>query len=120
MIELTEKTRVFLFTGPTDMRRGHDRLSEMVREQTKHSPLEGGLFVFFSRRRDKVKLLYWDRDGYVIIYKRLEAGTFRVEERDGTEEVTGVDLKLLLDGMSLSRIKLRRQSAEGVFNSEAA
>jgi len=120
MIPLPPKCRVFIFLAATDMRRGHDRLAAMVLEETKHSPLQGGLFVFFSRKRDRVKLLYWDRDGYVLVYKRLEAGTFRVEERQGIKEITGVDLKLLLNGMSLSRISLRKEAAQGGFKTIVA
>jgi transposase len=120
MIKLDDRTSVFLFTQATDMRKGFDRLAELVREKLKRSALEGGLFVFFSRKRDRVKVLSWDRDGYVVFYKRLEAGVFRVEERDGVEEVTGVDLKLLFQGMDLSRIKLRKAAQNGVFTQAAA
>ena len=75
----------------------------------------GGVYVFFSRKRDRVKLLYWDEDGYCLWMKRLEAGTFRIELHGGCEEITGVDLKLLLSGMELSRIKLRRDVSKGMY-----
>lgn len=120
MLKLEEELKVYLYTEATDMRRGFDRLAEMARAQIEKNPLEGGLFVFFGRRRDRVKILFWDCDGYCIWYKRLEAGTFRIDERDGCEEITGVDLKLLLQGMSLKRIKLRKKVEEGMFSQEAA
>lgn len=116
MFNLSSSVRVYVFTQATDMRKGFDRLSELVREHLKRSALEGGLFVFFSRRRDRVKILLWEEDGYVLIYKRLEAGVFRVEAREGIEEITGVDLRHLLEGMDLSRIKLRSAARNGVFN----
>lgn len=115
MLDLGVETKVYLYTAAIDMRKGFDRLSELAREQS--NPLRGGLFVFISRRRDRVKILYWEEDGYVLWYKRLEAGTFRVEQRDEIESITGVDLKLLLSGMSLERIKVRKRSKEGIYAS---
>ena len=121
MLSFEDETPVYLFTEATDMRRSFDRLASMVSEElTKSVISSGGLFVFFSRRLDKVKILYWDNDGYALWYKRLEAGTFRIEERDGYEEVTGIDLKLLLQGMSLKRLKLRKKATEGVYSEVAA
>lgn len=120
MLTLDEGTRVFLFTQATDMRSGFDRLASMVVQFLKRSPIEGGVFVFFSRKRHRVKLLYWDADGYCLWYKRLESGTFRVRRDERCEEITGVDLKLLLGGMDLNRILFRRTAREGVYTSAAA
>ena len=72
--------------------------------------------MFFGRGRRRVKILLWDRDGYWLLYKRLEAGVFQLETREGYEELTGIDLKLLLEGMELSRIKLRRDVQMGVYS----
>ncbi len=116
MLKWEEAREVYLFTRPVDMRCGFDRLAELAREETKRNPLSGSLFVFFSRERRRVKILLWERDGYWLLYKRLEAGAFRVEVREGYEELTGVDLKLLLEGMELSRIKLRRDVQMGVYS----
>ncbi len=107
MIHLPEDLRVYLYTKPCDMRRSFDVLSRMVEEHFGRSVRSGGVFVFFSRSRDRAKLLYWDRDGFALWYKRLEAGVFRVSSDSETEEVTGVDLQLLLEGMELRRIKFR-------------
>ena len=120
MLNLTEELAVYVYTEPTDMRRGFYRLAGMVAEEIKQDPLSGTIYVFFSRRKDRVKLLYWDGDGYALWYKHLEASTFRIDDSSGYEVITGVDLKLLLQGMSLSRIKIRKKSKEGVFINGAA
>jgi transposase len=108
MIKFPRELKVLLFTAPVDMRRGFDRLAEFVRA-SHYDPVNGSLYVFFSRSRDRIKALYWDRDGYCQWYKRLEAGTFKIRSISGVEEITGVDLRLLLSGMELSRIKLRKE-----------
>jgi transposase len=112
---------VYIHTGATDMRCGFDRLSQKVAEELSRSVLAGGLYVFLSRCRRRVKVLYWDKDGYALWHKRLEAGVFRVERRrcakaaDEYEEVTGVDLDSLLSGMDFSRIKMRKSAENGLF-----
>lgn len=106
---------VYLWLGRADMRMGFDRLALLVREQLSRSVIDGGLFVFFGRKRDRVKILYWDRDGYALWQKRLEAGVFRVESREGHEEINGVDLAELLLGIDLSRIKLRKNAENGLY-----
>jgi len=72
------KLRIWLCTGPTDMRKGFDTLAALAEQVTGQDPLSGHLFVFRNRRNDKLKLLMWDRDGYVLIYKRLEQGQFKL------------------------------------------
>lgn len=110
MIQLPDGIQVYLWTRPCDMRRGFDVLAQMVEENFGRNVRSGGIFVFFSRNRDRAKLLYWDRDGFAMWYKRLEAGVFRVSSDNETEEITGVDLQLLLEGMELRRIKFRSKS----------
>ena len=75
--QLPAVVRVFLCTRPMDMRKGFDGLQGTVREFLEQDPLSSHLFLFLNRRRDRIKLLWWDRDGLVIWYKRLEAGTFQ-------------------------------------------
>lgn len=104
---------VFLHTGVHDMRIGFDRLAAQIEEQCQRSVVSGGIFVFFSRTRDRVRLFYWERDGYAMWTKRLEAGSFRVERKEGYEEITAVDLESLLEGVDLSRIKLRKSLKKG-------
>jgi len=111
-----ESAEVYLYTAASDMRYGFDRLSEQIRTELQRSPLTGGYFVFFSRNRRKVRILYWDRDGYALWQKRLEAGSFKVELRDGFEQITGVDLEQILSGMELSRIKFRKDAEKGLYS----
>jgi transposase len=100
--------RIYLATGPTDMRKGFDTLAALVRDVLGHDPLSGHLFLFISRRKDRLKMLYWDSDGFALWYKRLEVGTFRVPAV--TPETASIQLKaselaMLLEGIDLKSIK---------------
>ena len=97
---LSWPTRVFLWTAPTDMRKGFPGLAAIVREQWAGNPQSGDLYVFANRRRDLLKCLYWERSGSVIVYKQLAKGTFRIPRAaPGSRlEMTTVELALLLDG----------------------
>jgi transposase len=118
--QLPAAVRVFLCTRPTDMRKGFDGLQGMVREFLGQDPLSGHLFLFLNRRRDRIKLLWWDRDGLVIWYKRLEAGTFQQLDpsipaaRSSGEagiELSTTDLALLLTGVDLASARRRKRYA---------
>lgn len=108
MLELREDARVYLWLGAMDMRIGFDRLAQFIKDKLQRDIISGGLYVFLSRKRDRAKILYWDLDGYALWFKRLEAGVFRVERLEGHEEISAVDLKELLRGVELSRIKFRK------------
>jgi transposase len=100
--------RIFLCTSPTDMRRGFDRLAETVRSSLSQDPLDGSLFVFRSRGGDRLKILYWDKDGFALWYKRLEEGTFRFPAAQaGTAgvEIKASEMAMLLEGIDLKSIK---------------
>jgi transposase len=101
---------IWLATQTTDLRKSFDGLAELVRRQLHGEPLSGQLFVFRNRRADRVKLLYWDEDGYVILYKRLERGTFRFPAAtvEGVA-IRAADLQMLLDGVELSSVKRQRR-----------
>jgi transposase len=102
------QTRIWLCTVPTDMRRGFDRLAEQAQQVTRQQPQSGHLFVFRSRRGDRLKALYWDRDGYVLWYKRLEVGTFKLPKLAAEQvsvELKASELAMLLDGIDLASIK---------------
>lgn len=70
MLSLSSALRIFLATEPADMRKGFDGLSLLVRERIAQDPLSGHLFVFRNRRHDRIKILYWDRDGFALWYKK--------------------------------------------------
>jgi len=106
------RVRVFLCTSPTDMRKGFDTLAVLVRDTLGYDPLSGHLFLFVGRRRDRLKILYWDRDGYALWYKRLEQGTFRmpVAKPDATSiELRASELAMLLEGIDLRSIRRRKR-----------
>ena len=94
------------------MRRSFDGLSRMAVEVVRQDPLSGHLFVFRNKRGDRVKILYWDKDGYALWYKRLEAGMFRFPEAEGGRiEVSSSDLALVLDGIDLASVKRHKRYA---------
>jgi transposase len=102
--------RIYLSTAPTDMRKGFDSLAALVRDFLGQDPLSGHLFLFIGRARDRLKVLYWDADGYAVWYKRLEAGTFRLPASGPGEtavELAASDLAMLLEGIDLRRVQRR-------------
>lgn len=106
MLNLPPSVRIFVSTVPADMRRSFDRLSAMTEQVLQQDPFSGHLFVFRNKRGDRVKILYWDRSGYCLWYKRLEEGTFRFPERhERSIEVDAAELALLLEGFDLSGAK---------------
>lgn len=110
MLSLPPQVRVFLCTKPTDMRKSFDGLTGLVEEVFGEELLSGHLFVFVNRRRDRVKILAWDRDGLAIWYKRLEAGTFQLpaHSADGVE-LDAAELSLLLSGIDLASARRRKR-----------
>jgi transposase len=103
-----QASRIWLAAEPTDMRCGFDRLAERVRVVIGQDPLSSGLFVFRSRSGDRLKILCWDRDGFVLWYKRLEAGVFklpRVSPGSRSVELRASELAMILDGIDMSKLK---------------
>lgn len=112
MLSLPPSVRIFLCTRPADMRRSFDGLCGMVSDFLGQDPLSGHLFVFRNRRGDRLKILYFDRDGLAIWYKRLEAGTFvfpQPASGEGPVEVRSSDLSMILDGVDLSSVRRRQR-----------
>jgi transposase len=111
MLSLPLPVRIFLCTRHADMRKSFDGLAQMVREFLGSDPLSGHLFVFRSKRGDRLKLLYWDADGLAIWYKRLERGTFRFPAATDGEgvEIRAADLTMILDGVDLSSVKRQKR-----------
>ena len=116
MIPVTGGTRMFLFRGRADMRKGFDGLSGMVEEYFTESLFSGALFVFLNRRRDRVKILYWDSGGLALWYKRLEQGTFRMlSGREGEAvELSSAELSMLLEGITPLHVQQRYQLGDGL------
>jgi transposase len=113
MLSLSLPGRVFLCTLPTDMRKSFDTLAYLVEQHLAQDPLSGDLFVFRSRRGDRLKLLYWDEDGYALWYKRLEVGSFVLPVADGRRAQVGehglvlrpAELAMLLAGIDLANAR---------------
>jgi transposase len=104
--------RIYLCTSPTDMRKGFDTLAALVREGLGYDPLSGHLFLFIGRSKNRLKLIYWDKDGYALWYKRLEAGTFRLpvaKPGAASMELKASELAMLLEGIDLRSIKRRKR-----------
>jgi len=95
-------------TASTDMRKSFDGLCALVQSVLKQDPFSGHLFVFLNRRRDKVKILYWDRSGFFLLYKRLEEGTFWMPERT---EIGARELLMVLEGIEACAVRQRRRYA---------
>lgn len=108
MLSVPGRVKIFLCLGATDMRKSFDSLSALVSETLREDPLSGHLFVFRSKRADRIKLLWWDTDGFAIWYKRLEQGTFRFPPVRGDQAsvtISAADLTMLLDGVDLSSVR---------------
>jgi transposase len=122
MLSWPPTVRIFLCSGATDMRKGFDSLASLVESALTLDPLSGHLFVFRSRRGDRIKILWWDRDGYCLWYKRLERGSFRFQAASTANEskdveVKAADLMMILDGVDLGSVRRqRRYSRETVEN----
>jgi len=100
--------RIWLATAPADMRCGFDRLAELARVVTAREPMDGHLFLFRGRGGDRLKILYWDKDGFVLWYKRLEEGTFklpRIESGVTSVELRASELAMMLDGIDLKSVR---------------
>ena len=110
MLSLPPRVKIFVCTRPTDMRRSHDGLAMMTETIIKEDPFSGHLFVFINRRRDRMKVLWWDDDGWALYYKRLEEGTFEIPEgEEGRVKMKQAELAMLLEGVELKSVRRRRR-----------
>jgi transposase len=111
MLSLPPSVRVLLPRESADMRKGFDGLAHLVQSVLQEDPLSGNLFVFRNRRGDRIKLLLWDTDGFLVIHKRLEKGTFRftasTDALATSVKINATDLIMLLDGVDLQSVKRR-------------
>lgn len=111
MLSFFPRGRVFLAVPPADMRCSIDGLAGLVRSGLGEDPLSGDLFAFTNRRRDRIKILLWDRSGFWVLYKRLEKGTFAwptTEEGPNRAVLSLEELSLLLEGIELSSLRRRK------------
>jgi len=105
MLSFPPAVRIFVCTQTTDMRYGFDRLAMLSQMVLKQDPLSGHLFVFFNRRGDRCKILFWDRSGFCLYYKRLEQGVFHLQAYPAdtsTLELDIAELSLILEGIDLA------------------
>ena len=111
MLSLPPTERVFIARAPIDMRKSFDGLENAVRAVLKEDPMTGHLFVFTNKRRDRMKILMWDRHGWAILYKRLEIGTFTLPDGEYADriEVEAADLALMLEGIELAGASRRKR-----------
>ena len=108
MLALTAATRIYLYRAPCDMRKSFDGLCGLIRSELDADPLSGSLFVFVNRRRNMVKLLYWDSDGFMILYKRLERGCFKVPDISASDaRIDRCLLNMLLEGITPKKVNKR-------------
>ena len=110
MIHISDKCRCLLYSGETDMRKSFHGLAKIVKHDMQCNVLNGDIYVFLSRRRNSVKLLRFEGDGYAIFYKRLEKGTFEMPQYDSLSHtllVTNNELLFILKGVALKKVKYR-------------
>ena len=113
MLSVPSAVKIFLYGQAADLRRGYDGLAAIVQNAMGEDPLSGSLFIFVNKRGNRIKLLYWDRDGYAIWMKRLEQGTLEVPRSDDPEvtslKITASQLSLILEGIELSSVRRRKR-----------
>jgi len=112
MLTLPPSVKIYLYASPTDMRKGHDGLSALVVNELGADLYSGHLFVFVSRRGDRVKILAWDRGGLALWYKRLERGRFRlprIREDARSVQMDSGELSMLLEGIDVSKVRRPRR-----------
>jgi transposase len=113
MLSVGTGAKIFLYTDTADLRCGYDALAAIVQDKMGDNPLSGSLYIFVNRRRNRIKLLYWDTDGYAIWMKRLEVGSFelpRAKDSDASHvKISASQLSLILQGIELSSVRRRRR-----------
>ncbi len=111
MLMMPVGVRIYIATQPADLRKGFDSLAGMVRQILRQDPLSGHLFVFANKSRARIKILFWDRTGFVLWHKRMETGLFQFPSSEADSlEVDSAQLTLLLDGIALGGSRPRAAS----------
>ena len=112
MFSLNDRYRYFLYCSATDMRKGFDGLSGLVRNDLGMDPLSGDVFIFINRRRTHIKLLVWEDSGFVVYYKRLERGRFEYPQINGGQRSVSISwrqLMLIIQGIDLKSVRQRKR-----------
>jgi transposase len=111
MLALSDSSRYFLYRPPADMRKSFYSLAALVREQMQGDPLSGDIFIFLNRRRNQIKLLRWERDGFALYTKRLEEGTYElpIQINEGSLGIIHQELLLILQGIYLQQVRYRKR-----------
>jgi transposase len=110
MLSLSSSHRYYLYREATDMRKSFDGLSGLIVGELDADTLSGDVFIFINRRRDRMKLLVWDRTGFMLFYKRLESGTFELPAGDAKSvELSWSELVMMLEGVGLRSIRHRKR-----------
>lgn len=112
MLSLSSAQRYYLYRHATDMRKSFNGLSGLIRNELSGDPLSGDVFIFVNRRRDKIKLLVWDRTGFIIFYKSLEQGTFELPHFNAEDKSCALkweELILILEGVELKSVRRRKR-----------
>ena len=104
MFPIATNQKYFLYREPTDMRKSFDGLSGLIKNELKADPLDGAVYIFINKRRNQIKLLVWDRTGFVIYYKRLERGTFELPVVEGQRQSYTINWEQLIFILSLIHI----------------
>ena len=107
ILSFSSRYRYFIYKSDCDMRKGFDGLSGLVESHFNLNPLCGDVFLFFNRPRNRVKILLWQGDGFLICHKRLEKGTFELPIGSLSDEITAQQVQFILEGIHLSSIKHR-------------
>jgi transposase len=112
MISFPAGVRLYLATAPTDLRKSFNGLSTLVEHELGVSSLHGDLFIFLNKRATQVRILFWDRDGYCVLAKRLEQGTFRrIHTSDAKPglEIDAGEFAMLLEGIDAKHVRRRKR-----------
>ncbi len=111
MIGLTSRHSYFVYGGHTDMRKGFDGLSGMVITHLGRDPMDGAVYIFINKRRDKMKMLVWESGGFMLYYKRLEQGTFDMPKANdqGQIAITWETLVMMISGVKIEKVQRKKR-----------
>jgi transposase len=115
--DISKAEKIYIACGYTDMRKAIDGLTAIVQQSFQLNPFQNSLFLFCGRRRDRIKALYWEEDGFVLLYKRLESGSFQWPmSAEAVRSITNQEFRWLLEGLSIDQPRaVKKLKIEGNF-----